>query len=465
MARRNHNKPEPVHLRVGGRTLATAYARRAPGTRPGKEHWAWEVHFVRPTGDRSTQSLGRVAVELVGTELARFYQQVDPSAVKTDGSGVSTVGDLLRAYFAFLEGRQETDDAIAENTLLNYKGCSKRLVHYADTTPLTDLSEPWVMAIRMSLLKAQIRNPNKGYGARTVKATLKFLRQAVLWGRSRGLDLPDLKVTEALRFKGRRASEKINNSRTPTEAEVETLYRTMRRSGTKLAMYLMFQTGCRVGESAALRWRDVTRTDDGCWVDFPQGKTGPRRTPITDAAYREILSYRPDGIPEDRHLFTGRAHMSKNTGAAISEACKVGGREIGPFTSHGLRRLFTDRCIRAGVDLATYADIAGHSIEVALEHYRQVNDDDRIAALHRLTSPSTQSLLRWLVQHNVSDDEAVRVLTAWLGSEGVGLQEGEARRRDLAARGDLPTVPSDGLDKVTGDDATATASGPSHLVH
>ncbi len=466
MARRNPNKPEPVKLTVGGKTLATAYARRAPGTRRGKEHWAWEVHFTAPDGTMQTQPLGRLAEELVGTELARFYQEVDPAAVKSDGSGVSTVGDLLRAYFAHLESRQGTDDALAGRTLLFYEGSSKRLVHVANTTPLADLSEPWVLAIRNALLQRKRNDPHQGYSARTVKADLKFLRQAVLWGQARGLDIPDVKVTRAQKFKGRKAAQRVNNDRTPTEAEVEALYGAMRRSGTKLAMYIMWQTGCRVGEAGGLRWGDVHRDENGFWADFPDGKTGPRRTPITEDAHRTIHSFRPDDAGQGDGLFRRPVHMSKNTGAAISEACKVGGRQIEPFTSHGLRRLFTDRCIRAGVDLATYADIAGHSIETALKHYRKVTDDDRLAALHRLTSPSSQNVVQWLARHNMTDDEAIRVLSAWVEtrSEAGGLREGEAGGSRPADRTGTPAS-ADGLDEVAGDHPAAAPAVPPGVVH
>jgi integrase len=358
----------------------------------------------RETRKPIQKSIGRVPDELVPTRLAEFYQGIDPTAVRADGSGVVTVGDLLRVYYSHLENRQDTADALSNRTLLFYLGSSKRLTKVVDLTPVADLSEPWVLAVRGSLLG--------GYAVRTVKADLKFLRQAVVWARRQGLDVPDMPVTHAMTFKGRKAKERINNHRTPTEEEVQRLYREMRRSGTRLAMYIMWQTGCRCGEATHLRWSDIVQDRDGCWVHFPQGKTGPRSTPITKEAYTEIRTYLPDDVPEDAPLFASPAQRAKNTGAAIAQACTVQGRNIEPFTSHGLRRLFTDRCVRARVDVSTYADIAGHSVEVALKHYRTVTVDDKLAALHRLRSPSKGDLLAWIARHDVSEDEAIRTLTA-----------------------------------------------------
>lgn len=184
----------------------------------------------------------------------------------------------------------------------------------------------------------------------------------------------------------------------------------MKRSGTRLAMYVMWQTGCRAGEATHLRWCDIFEDADGCWIRFPEGRTGPRTTPITKEAMEEILKYRPARAQPDAPLFSSPIQRAKNTGAAIAMACQVQDRNIEPFTSHGLRRMFTDRCVRARVDVATYADIAGHSIEVALKHYRTVTVDDRVAALHRLRSRSKGDLLAWIARHGISEDEAIRML-------------------------------------------------------
>ena len=408
-------RPEPVVLEIGGKTLATAYARRPPGKRKGTEHWAWSASFKDPvTGKPVQRAMGRVAVAMVGTRLTEYFQGVVPMAPAVDHG--FTVGALLRTYFAHLEGRQGTNDALAPRTLMFYEGSAKRLMPVVEFTPAHDMTEPWVMAVRGQLLGE--------FAVRTIKADLKFLRQAVVWGRRNGLDVPDLNVRAALTFKGRKAKEHVNNHRTPTEDEVAQLYGSMKRSGTRLAMYLMWQTGCRVGEAAALQWGDLLRDKHGHWVRFREGKTGPRVTPITAEAFAEINRSRPKDAEADTPLFRNARQVASATGAAIAVACGTRGRRIEPFTSHGLRRLFTDRCIRARVDIATYADIAGHSIETALKHYRTVTVDDRLAALHRLTTGSNTDLLNWVVRHNVSEDEAVRVLETWLG----------ARHRDSVAR-------------------------------
>jgi integrase len=444
-----------VALTVGGKTLATAYARRSPGNRSGTEHWSWVAMYADlATGKPLQASLGRLPTELVGTKLAEFYRGVDPSAIKSDGSGLATVGDLLRAYFAHAEGREGTADALAEDTIEFYEGSAKRLMPIVGHTALRDVSEAWVLAVRDARLKTG--------AVRTVQADLKFIRQAVMWARKRGVEVPDVSITHAVKFKSRKATVYVNNHHTPTEAEVERLYKDMRRSGAKLALYIMWQTGCRIGEASVLSWKHLERDADGYWVFFWKGKTGPRHTPITSDVYDEIRRYMPEGAMPETALFKRPKRTNSSTGAAIAESCRK--RGIEPFTSHGLRRMFTDRCIRARVDVGTYADIAGHSIETALSHYRTVTVDDRIAALHRISNPSTVDLLVWLARHGVSEEEAIRVLTDWTGSE-----PGRLRQREHgggADRGGLlpPGVP-DGLGEVAGDDPPVAPPRPPNVVH
>lgn len=453
MGKRDPSRPDPVVLAVGEKTLATAYARRAPGGRAGTEDWSWIVMYADlATGQPVQASLGRVPAALVGTKLAEFYRGVDPSAIKTDGSGLVTVGDLLRAYFAHQESRAGTNDALSKDTLEFYEGSAKRLMRVVEHTALADVSDAWLYSVRDAR--------NKEGAVRTVKADLKYIRQAIVWARKRGVDVTDVSIKDAMKFRSQKATEFVNNHRTPTEEEVRTLYATLRRCPARLALYIMWQTGCRVGEAGALAWSDVKRDMDGFWVSFPKGKTGPRVTPITAEAYHEILTYRPElATPQDA-LFRSAETLSERVGSQLATSCRR--RGIEPFTAHGLRRLFTDRCVRSRVDVGTYADIAGHSIETALTHYRTVTVDDRLAALHRISNPARVDLLVWLARNSVSEDEALRVLTEWTASEPLRLREREGG-------GGLPHgldgVTTDGLEEVAHDDAAAAAARPTDVVH
>ena len=460
MAKRNPNKPEPVPWGpMDGETLATAYARLPPGKRQGKEHWTWELSFKDGHGKRRTRSLGRLPRELVWGAITKVMQEVDPSSTRPDGSDVLTVGDLLRRYYRSQENRDGGRTALAERTLLSYLHCCKRIMPVAGHTLLTDLDEATVFRIREALLSTKRDGSHPGYAPKTVKADIKFLRQAILWGRSMGVTVPDVSTKRAVKFAGTKAKEPVNNKHTPSEEDVALLYQHIRQSKTKLAMYIMWQTGCRIGECARLRWRHITHSEDGAWVSFPEGKTGPRRTPITVEAFGEIQSYRPAEATDDSRLFNSPGQMSSNTGAAIAQACQI--RNIEPFTSHGLRRLFTRRCMRAGVDVGTYACMAGHSPEIALRDYDKPTPEDMLAALRRMMQPDARDLIRWLRQNEISEAEAMRVLEDW--------QSKSVRQRkfdgDRSGPGALGASASDGVEQVFEDDSSTSPSNSERVVH
>lgn len=413
MARRNPNTPEPFPWGPkDGETLATAYARRAPGKRPGKEHWHWELSFKDRHGKRKFISLGRLPRGDLWYAITEAMRVAAPSTVFVDTSDIITVIQLLKVNYGHHEDREGTSEALKDVTLRNYKGSVQRLASVVGKTLLRDLDEASVLGFRKALLRRKSNGSRPGYSPKTVRLDIKFLRQAICWGRSMGIDVPDVSVKRALKFTTQKAGEPVNNHHTPTDEDVVRLYQYMKRGKTKLAMYIMWQTGCRVGECAGLRWRDITHAPNGAWISFPKGKTGPRRTPITESAFGEIQSYRPSEARDNDALFSSPAQMSKNTGAAISHACHL--RSIEPFTSHGLRRLYTDRCLRAGVDVGTYAAMAGHSPETALREYRKPTEDDMRGALRRITEPDARNLLLWLRQNDMSETEAIRVLEEWI---------------------------------------------------
>lgn len=391
--------PEPIPLTVGDRTLATAYVRRPPGVR--SPYWSWRMTFTDPqTGTRDFRELGRLAVEDVPAALVEAYRQIDPSAVKTDGSHIKSVGDLLRAWLFEQEqrgpqGSVREEHRIAKRTLQMYEGAAKRLIAVADAAPLKKVSSTWLFELRDAL--------SETYAPRTVRADLKVLRQATMWGAARGVDVPLLDFRPVMK-KGRRDKERVNRDRTPTHEEVAQLYADLKRTSLRLGLYIAWKTGARIGEVGALRWCDVYANADGAWISFPQGKTGPRVCPITEEDLREIRSCRPARADDTDPMFSP---SFANRSATLVVACEA--RGIEPFTFHGLRRLMTDTCQRRGVDVGTYAAMVGHTPEEALRAYRRPTVDDLRAALLKIRSRGP-SVSAWMARNGVLEEEAVAML-------------------------------------------------------
>ncbi len=145
------------------------------------------------------------------------------------------------------------------------------------------------------------------------------------------------------------------------------------------ALAVLLGTGLRIGELAALRW-DAVDLERG-WLAVAPGKTKrARKVPLRGTAVA-ILAARPR---------VGRTVLGVAPGSAISGVRLALARfpwdafGLNRWTPHALRRAACDALMRTpGIDLGTYAAWMGHSVEVALKHYRRATDADleRAAAL------------------------------------------------------------------------------------
>jgi len=359
------------------------------------------------TGRRAFRDLGRLATGDVPEALIEAYREIDPAAVREDGDHIRTVGDLLRAWLFHQEqrgpgGALRTELQITERSVKNCTGGAQRLVRVADKLKLSCLTTRDVLAVTGKL--------SESYAPRTIKLDLRYLAQAMNWGRTQGLEIPqvDFRAIKQQMFSGRAADAPVNNHHTPPPEDVEAVYRGMRRRPLKLGLLIAWKTGARVGEVAKFTWGDLHEDDDGHWI-WLDGKTGRRRFPLTADDAREIAAYRPHRVADTVSPFS--RHFEKASGALV-ESCKRRGVE--PFTFHGLRRLMSDTCHRAGVEVGAYAALLGHSAEEALRAYRQPTAGDLRSALRQIRGGGRGQLLAFIEQAGISEGEAVRLLTAAL---------------------------------------------------
>ena len=144
----------------------------------------------------------------------------------------------------------------------------------------------------------------------------------------------------------------------------------------RMALLLVWSTGARIGEIGHLRPEDVDLDSGILHLD---GKTGPRDVPLSPSLARELAEWMAEPRPSP-WLLGVEPCTSEVVGGHHWEAAmeRAGVRR---WTAHALRRLAVDQLARSGVDVATAADLLGHSPEVMLAHYRQVSPDDRRRAL------------------------------------------------------------------------------------
>ena len=150
---------------------------------------------------------------------------------------------------------------------------------------------------------------------------------------------------------------------TPSPAEVRAVIRQLEETGplwSVIALRLLWATGARVGEVAQLTWEGVGADE----IQLPAKGGGLRPFPRTRGVDRALELAGPPGPPHATVTGTTWNMVRAQLGTRIKAA---GGR----FSPHGVRRAVEDRLAEAGVDLAEYAALLGHSPQVALQHYRR----------------------------------------------------------------------------------------------
>lgn len=370
-------RPKPFDLRPAKGPTLHATPIRPPGPRsPG---WYWRV-VVYEAGAERTVWTGRGTVDEVNAALWQLVgrgghiHRAEPEAEAVE---VRTVADLLGYWRGHLA--EERGD-LAASTVATYTSHSRVLEEVLGKVLVDQLGRRDADRYRAIVTRPPAEGSRRwaqGRSAASLRMDMLCLAMAWAWGRSvgacpdRDLDLPEI------------AAKPVRELYTPSAGEVAAVAR--RLSGwARDIVALQWATGARAGELAHLRAHDVDLQRRELVVGRQEGarKTGVRRVPL-----------HPDTVPLVRRLLgeaTGAASIwpvmpssiKVETNPAIRAACEAEGIPV--WTTHGLRRAYVIRAIRAGVDVATLATITGHTVPVLLAHYRQVQDEDRDAAVAKL---------------------------------------------------------------------------------
>lgn len=158
-------------------------------------------------------------------------------------------------------------------------------------------------------------------------------------------------------------------------AVVESIRTQGKRRSREAADFVEFLalTGLRVGEARGVRWEDVGKD----WLFVRDGKTGPRRVPVS-GRLRELL----DGMrPPDPE---GPVLLLRSPRAALANACER--LELPHMRIHDLRHYFATTAIEAGVDIPTVAKWLGHKDKgaLAMRVYGHVRDDHSLEQVRKL---------------------------------------------------------------------------------
>ncbi len=329
--------------------------------RDDARRWYWRVIDNRG-GRRETLWSGWAYEREAEAQLAQLAatggQRPDE---QTPDETVEAVRDLLEVWVAHLE--DERPD-LAPRSLRTYRDSARRIIALLGDVLLDRLdvaaTESWAAEAR------------RRWSPSTVSQDSTTLAAAWAWGRRRGIcpvrDLPAVRVAIPRKLK-----------RTPTEGELAAALARVRLPWARLLLRLQWATGARIGELAALRWDHVDWHRGEIIVD---GKTGPRYVPVAGEVLEELRRWREEcGADRERVMPVTEGTARTNVQPALDEACAAAG--VTRWTTHAIRRAVVDRLARSGVEIATAADILGHSPAQMWASYRQVSAEDRRAAVAR----------------------------------------------------------------------------------
>jgi integrase len=379
MARRK--KPAPLKV-----LPLVAYPRRGP-REDGR--WYWQAGYHQEGKLVSTPGLACWATKEEMTQrMAARVAARDWRVVEQAPMTAETVDHLLRLWLAAQKERRESG-GLAEASYASYLHSARRLRPLLGEILLGRLGIEAIERARDHLLREEL-------APRTVSHALRVLRMAWTWGRERGLvaarDLPKVAV------KVEAGVYEVNHG-TPTYLEAERAIAEL-RGWHRIAGELLWATGARLGEVLTLTWADVQPTSIRL-----RGKTGARIVPAGDDLARWLV--RPAGVSDQTQLFEISIESSRTAfRQALAAAC--GRASVPVFTPHGLRRLASTVLIGRGVDPKTYEALMGHSFQMGLKTYAQVQAPSVRAASGLLgRQPGEQSRGK-VVRGPWGDDEGER---------------------------------------------------------
>lgn len=223
-----------------------------------------------------------------------------------------------------------------------------------------------------------------GLSTKTVTDVLSVIRNVLKFAIRKGMYVPcdgsDIRI---------KLTTKTMRILSKTEQETLCKYIFAHPEPCNIGILVCLFTGLRVGEICALRWEDVSFTDQTIYVHHTlqrvQNQTGNEaKTRIILTTPKSSCSIRIIPIPDElsevlaTHNKSSIGYLLTNNGCKFVEPRtmqnrfkriqKVCGIETANF--HALRHTFATRCIELGFDVKSLSEILGHaSVNITMNRY------------------------------------------------------------------------------------------------
>ena len=135
----------------------------------------------------------------------------------------------------------------------------------------------------------------------------------------------------------------------------------------RLAVHLLYYTAQRIGDVAAIKWRDI---EDGC-IKVKQQKTGkPLEIPVHEALAKELANH-PRSLST---IIPGKLGEAKNNRIRLAIQAACAPHKVVP---HGLRKNAVNALLEAGCSAAETAAISGQSLQM-VEYYARKRSQKKL---------------------------------------------------------------------------------------
>lgn len=384
-------KPDVLHL-----PPLTADPYRPPTKRDPS--WAWRGRYTAG-GVTKAVSLGRGEPDVIAARalaaIARGLPGVGAATSAAPAGGtIRTVRELLGYWKAHQRKRMSAGE-IEERSFLAYSHSVRRLANAEAPCQIGDVA---LEDVRSSTLEDYALSRGAlGHAPKTINDDVSVFLMAWKWGRKR--ELGPERHLEPTPLKPR----PVRPTRTPMREEILALMSQL-PPRYALLVRLMYATGARVGEIAALEWADVDLHRRALRLGIHPGarKTGERVAAVHPEVVEALRAwaareetptgrgYRP--VPPETRA---RWVLGVTPASAVSRLVKLLPRactavaaelhldsEQSRITSHALRRWCATEMGRAGVSVKTAAAQQGHSPEMNVD-YQRPTLEDQAAAVER----------------------------------------------------------------------------------
>lgn len=207
-------------------------------------------------------------------------------------------------------------------------------------------------------------------GTDTINDLKKTLKRFIRWKYDNWNT--EFKELKDIRQKKKKSSEKLSMKDLLTKEDLEKLIRGAESLRYKAMIMLMYETACRPEECFKLKWKDIDFQSNE--VSLSSSKTREARVVPIDKSVLHLKRYNqeypfPDVVEKDFVFPATDRDKPINTQVVNDYLKKLSLRTIKKHLYPYILRHSRLQEIRPHLSVEAYQKIAGHSIEVALEHY------------------------------------------------------------------------------------------------